>query len=36
MDSSAAKRIQSHADRTGTNLDFKVRAMKSVAKKEGK
>ncbi|MHA1712886.1 MAG: hypothetical protein ACTSW4_02415 [Candidatus Ranarchaeia archaeon] len=27
-----ASRIQSHADRTGRNLDFKVRAQRAAAK----
>ena len=34
MDTSAVKRIQSHADKTGRNQDFKARAMKSVSKTE--
>jgi len=33
MTSEAASRIQSNADRTGTNQDFKSRAMSSAAKK---
>ncbi len=30
MTPSAAARIQSHADRTGTNADFKARAMRAA------
>jgi hypothetical protein len=33
IDASAAKRIQSHADKTGTNQKFKARVMKTVSKK---
>ena len=32
MDEVAASRIQSHADRTGRNLDFKARATSSASK----
>jgi hypothetical protein len=32
MTSEAARRIQSNADKTGTNQDFKSRAMSSAAK----
>ncbi len=32
MDSKAASRIQSHADRTGTNQGFKARAQRAAAK----
>ncbi len=32
MTSKAASRIQSHADKTGTNQGFKVRAQRSAAK----
>ncbi len=31
-----ASRIQSHADRTGTNQDFKSSAQRAGAKNEGK
>jgi len=33
MTSKDASRIQSHADRTGTNQGFKARAQSSAAKK---
>ena len=32
MDAKAAARIQSHADKTGKNQDFKARAQKAAAK----
>ncbi|MHA1414340.1 MAG: hypothetical protein ACTSO4_17215 [Promethearchaeota archaeon] len=32
MDSRAARRIQSHADKTGRNQDFKARAQRAAAK----
>jgi hypothetical protein len=32
MDSKAANRIQSNADRTGTNADFKARAQSVAAR----
>ena len=32
MDSRAARRIQSHADKTGRNQDFKSRAQRVAAK----
>ena len=32
MNSKAASRIQSHADRTGRNQDFKSRAQRAAAK----
>lgn len=32
MDYNAARRIQSHADRTGRNQGFKARAMRAAAK----
>ena len=32
MDQKAASRIQSHADSTGTNQDFKARASSAAAK----
>ncbi len=32
MDSKAARRIQSHADKTGRNQDFKARAQRAAAK----
>lgn len=31
-----ARRIQSHADRTGTNQDFKARAQRTAAKRSKK
>lgn len=31
-----ARRIQSHADKTGTNQEFKSRAMKAAAKNQKK
>lgn len=34
MTPEAASRIQSHADRTGSNQDFKSRAQSSAAKTE--
>jgi hypothetical protein len=34
--SKAASRIQSHADKTGHNKDFKARAQRSAAKNEKK
>jgi hypothetical protein len=34
MDSKAAKRIQSKADKTGKNQDFKARAQRAAQKKE--
>ena len=34
MTKEAARRIQSHADKTGTNQDFKARAMSAAAKNE--
>jgi len=34
MDWKAARRIQSHADRTGRNQDFKARAMKAAYRNE--
>ncbi|MGQ4876266.1 MAG: hypothetical protein ACP6IY_19565 [Promethearchaeia archaeon] len=36
MPSKAARRIQSHADRTGRNQDFKARAQRAAAKNQGK
>jgi len=36
MTSEAARRIQSHADRTGRNQDFKSRAMSAAARNEKK
>lgn len=36
MTSKVARRIQSKADKTGKNQDFKARAMKTAAKNEGK
>ena len=33
MSKGAAQRIQSHADKTGRNQDFKARAMRSASKK---
>lgn len=33
MDKKSAARIQSHADRTGTNQDFKARAQSSADKR---
>ena len=35
MSSKAARRIQSHADRTGKNQNFKARAQRAAAKKKG-
>jgi len=32
MSSKAARRIQSHADRTGKNQSFKVRAQRAASK----
>ena len=32
MDKEAARRIQSHADRTGRNQDFKARAQRAADK----
>ena len=32
MDSRAARRIQSHANKTGKNQDFKARAQRAAAK----
>ncbi|MGQ4876401.1 MAG: hypothetical protein ACP6IY_20245 [Promethearchaeia archaeon] len=32
MNSKAASRIQSHADRTGRNQDFKARAQRAASK----
>jgi len=32
MDKKAARRIQSHADKTGKNQDFKARAQRASAK----
>lgn len=34
MNSKAARRIQSHADKTGKNQDFKARAQRAAAKNE--
>jgi len=34
MTKEAAARIQAHADKTGTNQDFKARAQRAAAKKE--
>jgi hypothetical protein len=34
IDSEAAARIQAHADKTGTNQDFKARAQSAAAKNE--
>lgn len=34
MDAKSASRIQSHADKTGTNQDFKARAQSSAEKNE--
>lgn len=34
MTKEAASRVQSHADRTGTNQDFKARAQSAAAKAE--
>ena len=36
MSSKAARRIQSKADKTGKNQDFKARAMKAASKNKGK
>lgn len=36
MDAKAAVRIQSQADKTGTNQDFKARAQRAAAKNKGK
>ena len=36
MTSKATRRIQSKADKTGKNQDFKARAMKAAAKNKGK
>ncbi|GEM_PF-3356627 len=36
MSKGEAQRIQSHADRTGTNQGFKARAMSAANKKAGK
>jgi len=36
MTDTAARRIQSHADRTGTNQDRKARAQSAAAKNGGK
>jgi len=36
MTSKAARRIQSHSDKSGKNQDFKVRAQRAVAKNESK
>jgi len=34
MTKEAAARIQSHADKTGKNLDFKARAQRAASKNE--
>ncbi len=34
MTKEAAQRIQSHADKTGTNQGFKARAMRAASKNE--
>lgn len=36
MSSKAARRIQSKADKSGKNQDFKARAMKAASKNEEK
>ena len=36
MTAEAARRIQSHADRTGTNQGFKARAMSAAARNQRK
>ena len=36
MTSKAARRIQSHADRSGKNQGFKARAQRTASKNEGK
>ena len=36
MTSKAARRIQSHADKTGKNQDFKARAQRAADKNENK
>jgi len=36
MTKKAAARIQSHADRTGRNQDFKARAQRAASKKKRK
>jgi len=36
MDSKAARRIQSHADKTGRNKDFKARAQRAASRKKSK
>lgn len=36
MTSKAARRIQSHADKTGKNQDFKARAQRAAAKNDRK
>lgn len=36
MTAADARRIQSHADRTGTNQDFKRRAMRAAARNKKK
>jgi len=35
MDAKSASRIQAHADKTGTNQDFKARAQSAAEKNEG-
>ena len=34
MSSKAARRIQSHSDRTGKNQDFKARAQSALARRK--
>jgi len=36
MTSKAARRIQSHSDKSGKNQDFKARAQSAAAKSESK
>jgi len=36
MNSKSARRIQSHADKTGKNQDFKARAQRAAAKSKSK
>jgi len=36
MISKAARRIQSHADKTGNNQEFKARAQRAADKNKGK
>ena len=36
MTNKAARRIQSHADKTGKNIDFKAKAQRAASKNETK